>query len=61
VNVPINKKRKLGSKTVDCIFLGYSFHSTEYRFLIIKSDVPDMYVDTIMNQETQHFLRMSFP
>jgi transposase InsO family protein len=45
VNVPINKKRKLGPKTVDCVFLRYSFHSTGYRFLIIKSDVPDMYVE----------------
>jgi transposase InsO family protein len=24
VNVPINKKRKLGPKTVDCLFLGYA-------------------------------------
>jgi hypothetical protein len=32
VNVPINKKRKLGPKTVDCIFLGYSFHNTGYMF-----------------------------
>jgi hypothetical protein len=55
VNVPINKKRKLGSKTVDCIFLGYSFHSTGYRFLIIKSDVPDMYVDTIMESRDATF------
>jgi transposase InsO family protein len=27
VNVPINKKRKLGPQTVDCVFLGYAFHS----------------------------------
>jgi transposase InsO family protein len=25
VNVPINKKRKLGPQTVDCVFLGYAF------------------------------------
>jgi hypothetical protein len=40
VNVPINKKRKLGPKTVDCIFIGYAFHSIGYRFLIIKSEYP---------------------
>jgi hypothetical protein len=55
VNAPINKKRKLGPKTVDCIFLGYSFHNTGYRFLIIKSDVPDMYVDTIMESRDATF------
>jgi hypothetical protein len=61
VNVPINKKRKLGPKTVDCIFLGYSFHSTGYRFLIIKSDVPDMYVDTIMESRDTTFFENEFP
>jgi len=32
VNVPINKKRKLRPKTVDCVFLGYAIHSVGYRF-----------------------------
>jgi hypothetical protein len=59
--VPINKKRKLGPKTVDCIFLGYSFHSTGYKFLIIKSDVPDMYVDTIMESRDTTFFENEFP
>jgi hypothetical protein len=39
--VPINKKRKLGPKTVDCIFLGYAHHSIAYRFLVVKSEVLD--------------------
>jgi hypothetical protein len=55
VNVPIHKKHKLGPKTVDCVFLGYSFHSTRYMFLIIKYDVPDMYVDTIMESRDPTF------
>ena len=61
VNVPINKKRKLGPKTVDCIFLGYAFHSVGYRFLIIKSEVPDMYVDTIMESRDATFFENEFP
>ena len=61
VNVPINKKRKLGPKTVDCIFLGYAFHSIGYRFLIIKSEVPDMYVDTIMESRDATFFENEFP
>ena len=32
VNVPINKKQKLGSKTVDCVFLGYAIHSMVIDF-----------------------------
>ena len=30
MSVPITKKRKLGPKTVDCIFLGYAIHSVGY-------------------------------
>jgi hypothetical protein len=44
VNVPISKKRKLGPKTVDRVFLGYAHHSISYRFLVVKSEVPNMHV-----------------
>jgi hypothetical protein len=49
VSVPINKKRKLGPKTVHCILLGYAHHSTTYKFLVIKSDMPDILVDSLMD------------
>jgi hypothetical protein len=45
-NVPINKKCKLGPKTVHCVFLGYAHHSIAYRFLVIKLEVLDVHVDT---------------
>src|SRR6266540_4881684 len=61
VNVPIPKKRKLGPKTVDCVFLGYAFHSIGYRFLIVKSKVPDMYVDTIIESNDATFFEDIFP
>jgi hypothetical protein len=48
VNVPAPKKGKLGPKIVDCVFLGYTQRSIAYRFLVVKSKVPDMHVDTIM-------------
>ena len=48
ISVPITKKRNLGPKTVDCVFLGYAIHSVGYRFLIVKSGVSDMHVGTIM-------------
>jgi hypothetical protein len=47
-NVPINKKCKLGPRTVDCVFLGYASCSIAYRFLVVKSKVLDVYVYTIM-------------
>jgi hypothetical protein len=61
VNVPINKKRKLGPKTIDCVFLGYAFHSIGYRFLIINSGVPDMVVGTIMESRDAMFFENEFP
>ena len=49
MSVPITKKHKFGSKTMDCVFLGYAIHNIGYRFLIVKSGVPDMHIGTIMD------------
>ena len=56
----INKKRKLGPKTVDGVFLGYAIHNVCYRFLIINSSVPDMAVDTIMESRDATFFENEF-
>ena len=58
--MPINKKRKLRSKTIDCAFLGYAIHSVGYRFLIINSRVPDMHVGTIMESRDANFFKVNF-
>jgi hypothetical protein len=61
VNVPINKKRKLGPKTVDCVFLGYAHHSIAYRFLVIKSEIPDVHIDTFLESHDVTFFENIFP
>ena len=62
VNVPITKKRKIGPKTVDCVFLDYTIYSVGYIFLIVKSRVPDMHVGTIMeSKDATFFLKIFFP
>jgi hypothetical protein len=61
VNVLITKKCKLGPKIVDCVFLGYAHHSIAYRFLIVKSEVPDMHVGTIMESRDATFFESFFP
>jgi hypothetical protein len=61
VNVPINKKWKLGPKTVDCIFLGYAHHSIAYRFLVVKSEVPDMHVNSLFESRDSTFFENIFP
>ena len=40
-----HKKKKIGLKTYDCLFIGYTKHSDAYRFLVLESDVLDC--DTI--------------
>jgi hypothetical protein len=61
VNVPINKKCKLRPKIVDCIFLEYVHHNIVYRFLVIKSEVLDVYVDTFLESRDVTFFENIFP
>jgi hypothetical protein len=61
VNVPINKKRKLGPKTVNCVFLEYAHHSIAYRLLVIKSKIPDVHVDTFLESRNVTFFENIFP
>jgi hypothetical protein len=61
VNVSINKKCKLGSKTIDCVFLDYAIHSVGYRYLIINSEIPDMHVGTIMESRDAIFFYNGIP
>ena len=46
VAVPLPKKVKIGPKTVDCIFIGYAQNSSAHRFLVYKSDIPDIHKNT---------------
>jgi len=55
VNVTIPKKRKLGPKTVDCVFLGYAQRNIAYRFLVVKSNIQGVHVDTIMESRDAIF------
>jgi hypothetical protein len=60
VNVPINKKRKLGHKTVNYVFLGYAHHIIAYRFLVIKSEIPVVHVDTFLESRDVTFFENIF-
>ncbi|RVW91789.1 Retrovirus-related Pol polyprotein from transposon TNT 1-94 [Vitis vinifera] len=41
VQVPLPKRIKLEPKTIDCVFIVYASNSSAYRFLVIKSEVPE--------------------
>ena len=49
------------TKTVDCVLLGYAFHSVGYRFLVVKSEVPDVNVGMIMESKDATFFEDIFP
>ena len=38
VRVPDNKRKKLGERGFNCIFVGYAHHSHAYRFYVIESN-----------------------
>jgi hypothetical protein len=59
--VLVNKKRKLGPKIVDCVFLGYVHHSIAYRFLVIKSEILDAHVDIFLESRDVTFFENIFP
>ena len=61
VNIPAPKKRKVGPKTFDCVFLGYAQNNTAYSFLVVKSDSPDVSVYTIMESRDASFFEEVYP
>ncbi|PNX71449.1 retrotransposon-related protein, partial [Trifolium pratense] len=59
VLLPEPKKRKIGSKTCDCMFIGYAGNSAAYRFLVLKSDVLEK--NTIIESKNAEFFENVFP
>jgi len=55
--LPDPKKRKIGSKTSDCMILGYAEHSA-YKFLVLKSDVIEH--NTIVETKNVKFFEYIF-
>ena len=46
---------------MDCVFIGYAHNSSAYRFLIHKSDIPDMNANTIIESRNAIFFEEIFP
>ena len=61
VAIPSPKQTKIGSKTIDCIFIGYAKNSSAYRFLIHKSEHSEMHVNTIIESRNASFFEQVFP
>ena len=61
VLIPLPKRTKLGPKTIDCIFIGFAHASAAYRFLVYKSEVHDIHVNTILESIDAEFFEHIFP
>jgi len=59
VMLPDPKKRKVGFKTSDCLFLGYAEHSAAYRFLVLNSEIIKR--NTIVETKNVEFFEHIFP
>jgi hypothetical protein len=59
VMLPEPKRKKIGSKTSDCMFIGYAENSAAYRFLVLKSDVLDH--NTIIETKNAEFFEHICP
>ena len=60
VGLPETKKRKLGPKTSDCVFIGYAENSAAYRFLVLKSKDNILDPNTIIEARDAEFLENVF-
>ena len=61
VEVPLLKRVKIGSKIVDCVFIRYAVNSKACRFLVHKSDNPEIHVDTIIESDNAEFFENIYP
>ncbi|KAL8107110.1 hypothetical protein AgCh_023776 [Apium graveolens] len=61
VLVPEHKRKKLGLKIIDCIFLGYLKTTTTMRFLVLKSDMDGIVVNKIVEFRDTTFFEEVFP
>ena len=59
VMLPDPKKRKIGSKTSNCMFIGYTSNSAAYKFLVLTSDVLES--NTIIETKNVEFFEQIFP
>ena len=58
--IPKPKKRKLGPKTVDCMFIGYAHNSAAYRFLVLKNNSNLFDANTIIESKNAYFFENIF-
>ena len=60
VTITTPKKMKIGSKMMDCVFIGYAHNINVYRFLVYESKNPNIHKNTIMEFKNTFFFEHIF-
>jgi len=61
VKISENKRKKIGPKIVNGIFIGYASDSNVNRLLIINSEISDIANNTIVEGRDAHYFENIFP
>ncbi|CAL9030102.1 unnamed protein product [Prunus brigantina] len=61
VTIPEPKRKKIGPKTVDSVFLGYAHNSSANRFLVINSEISEISNNTILESRDATYFEDIFP
>ena len=60
VSIPELKKKKIGPKTVDTIFIEYALDSNVNRFLVVNSEISEISNNTIIEVRDAIYFETSF-
>lgn len=58
---PLPKRTKLGPKTIDYVFISFTNASIAYKFLVFKSNVYGIHINTIVKSIDAKFFENIFP
>ena len=61
IAIPKPKRRKIGSKTIDTIFIAYGQNTSANRFLVIDSEINGISNNTIIESRDATFFEDIFP
>ena len=61
VQVLLLKRSKLDPKTINCVLIGYASYSVVYKFLVTKSEIPDINANIVLKSIEMEFFENIFP
>ena len=60
VSIPTPKKVRIGTRTVDCVFIEYAQNNNAYKFLVHKSEILDTHENIIIKSRNVYLFENVF-